>query len=126
MRGATVVAVLTTALFLVSCGQEEKPAPRAGEPGTGGATAPSPTARGGDPEKGRQIYVAHCAVCHSQDPAKDGPVGPAVKGAGPELVELRVVKGAYPSGYKPKRDSKVMPPRPDLAGSVPDLIAYLR
>ena len=126
MRGAAVVAVMTTALFLASCGQDEKPAPRADAPATGGPTASTPTVTAGDPEKGRQIYVAHCAVCHSPDPAKDGPVGPAVKGAPPELVELRVVKGTYPPGYKPKRDSKVMPPRPDLAGNVPDLVAYLR
>jgi len=41
-------------------------------------------------------------------------------------VEARVVRGEYPSGYTPKRPTKVMPPRPDLAPSVADLAAYLQ
>ena len=43
-----------------------------------------------------------------------------------DLLEARVVHATYPPGYKPKRDSKVMPPRPDLVASIPDLAAYLR
>ena len=65
-------------------------------------------------------------ACHNADPGKDGPIGPAVKGASMDLLEARVVHGTYPPGYKPKRDSKVMPPRPDLVVSIPDLTAYLR
>jgi mono/diheme cytochrome c family protein len=87
------------------------------------AAAPSPP---GDGEKGRRIYLGQCASCHNADPAKDGPVGPAVKGSALELLEARVLRAAYPAGYKPKRSSTVMPPRPDLASSLPDLAAYLR
>ena len=108
-RAALVAAAL---LCLAACGKDEAPAPAAG-------------AGAGDPERGRQVWLAQCVACHNVDPAKDGPVGPAVKGASRELVDARVVQGAYPPGYKPKRDSKVMPPRPDLAPSVPDLTAFL-
>ncbi|HEY7142019.1 MAG TPA: cytochrome c [Methylomirabilota bacterium] len=77
-------------------------------------------------ERGRQVYVAQCTSCHAADPARDGPVGPAVKGASRELLEARVLRGAYPPGYTPKRPSAVMQPLPQLAGSLDDLAAYLR
>ena len=109
-RAALVAAAL---LCLAACGKDETPAPAAG------------AGSGGDSERGRQVWLAQCVACHNVDPAKDGPVGPAVKGASRELLDARVVQGTYPPGYKPKRDSKVMPPRPDLAPSVPDLTAFL-
>ena len=128
-------------LLLSSCGQDDKPAPRAAPsgstptasaPSTPPAAAPTPpaattnAAATGDPEKGRQIYLGQCVACHNRDPGKDGPLGPAVKGSPRELVEARVLRGEYPAGYKPKRESRVMPPRPDLAPSVPDLAVFLR
>ena len=136
-RGAAAVAAAM--LLLAACGQDDKPAPGAAPPGaaapSAGAPAPTPAnppgaARGsvataGDPEKGRQVYLGQCVACHNRDPGKDGPLGPAVKGSSRELVEARVLRGEYPAGYKPKRDSRVMPPRPDLAASVPDLAVFL-
>lgn len=80
----------------------------------------------GSPEKGKQLWLGQCVACHNPDPAKDGTLGPAVKGSSPSLLEARVVRGEYPPGYTPKRPTKVMPPRPDLAPSVPDLAAYLQ
>lgn len=77
-------------------------------------------------ERGRQVYVAQCTSCHSSDPAQNGPLGPAVKGSSRELLEARLLRGAYPPGYTPKRPSAVMQPMPHLAGSVDDLAAYLR
>ena len=77
-------------------------------------------------ERGRQVYIAQCVACHSTDPTKDGPLGPAVKGASRELLEARLLRGAYPLGYTPKRPSAVMQPMPHLAGSLDDLAAYLR
>ena len=139
-------------LLLAACGQDDKPNPGATAP-SASAPAPSPappaqapqaptpqgqaspaktaegqaaTAAAGDPEKGRQVYLGQCVACHNRDPEKDGPLGPMVKGASRELLEARVLRAEYPAGYKPKRDSKVMPPRPDLAPSVPDLAVYLR
>jgi mono/diheme cytochrome c family protein len=77
-------------------------------------------------ERGRQVYVAQCSSCHAADPARDGPVGPAVKGSSRELLEARVLRGVYPPGYTPKRPTAVMQPLPQLAGSLDDLAAYLR
>ena len=70
--------------------------------------------------------MANCVACHNPDPARDGTLGPAVKGASRELIEARVVRAAYPPGYAAKRTTKVMPPRPDLAAAIGDLAAYLR
>ena len=49
-----------------------------------------------------------------------------MRGSSRELIEARVVRGAYPPGYTPKRPSAIMQPMPSLAGSVDDLAAYLR
>lgn len=123
--------------LLAGCSEEPKPAPSAtpsaGTPspsgtagGDGKATSAPGVAPKGDPAKGRQVFLAQCVACHNPDPARDGPLGPAVKGSSPELLEARVVRGTYPPSYTPKRDSTVMPARPDLAASIPDLAAYLR
>jgi len=77
-------------------------------------------------ERGRQVYLAQCTSCHASDPAQPGPLGPPVKGASPELLEARIVRGTYPPGYTPKRPSAVMQPMPNLAPSIADLAAYLR
>jgi mono/diheme cytochrome c family protein len=76
--------------------------------------------------RGRATYQANCTACHSADPARDGAVGPAVKGSSRELIEARVVHGTYPPGYAPKRATTTMVALPGLAGSVDDLAAYLR
>jgi mono/diheme cytochrome c family protein len=83
---------------------------------------------GGDAlaSRGRQIYLGQCIQCHNANPASAGPVGPAVKGASRELLEAKVLRGEYPTGYTPKRPTKVMPPQPNLAPDIPALAAYLK
>ena len=88
--------------------------------------APEKTAGAGDPNRGRAIYLSTCAACHNADPSKDGPIGPAIKGASRELLEARVLRAGYPPGYKPKRATAVMPAQPELKPSLPDLEAFLR
>ncbi len=102
-RRVRLLGVLAGALVLGACAENGTPA-----------------------EKGRQVYQAYCTSCHGSDPARDGPVGPAVKGASRELLETRVLRGTYPSGYTPKRQSSVMQPMPNLAADIPDLAAFLR
>jgi mono/diheme cytochrome c family protein len=82
----------------------------------------------GSPEgRGRQVYLAQCSTaCHNSDPSKDGPLGPAIKGSSRELLEARVLRGAYPPGYKPKRGTAIMQPMPQLASALDDLTAYLK
>ncbi|HEX2931496.1 MAG TPA: cytochrome c, partial [Candidatus Binatia bacterium] len=72
------------------------------------------------------IYVANCVACHGNDPSRDGPIGPAIKGSPKELVESRVLSTTYPPGYKPKRPTQVMPQFPFLKDEIPYLVTYLR
>jgi mono/diheme cytochrome c family protein len=85
------------------------------------------TRSGKDPavERGRAVYVANCVACHNNDPSQDGPIGPAIKGSPPELIEYRVLRTQYPPGYKPKRNTNVMPTFPYLKDEIPYLVAYL-
>jgi mono/diheme cytochrome c family protein len=76
--------------------------------------------------RGRQVYQAQCIVCHNPDPAQTGAVGPALKGSSRELIEAKVLRGSYPSGYTPKRPTAVMPPMPQLADDIPPLSEYLK
>lgn len=106
------VILLLSALMLTGC--EKKPEPRV------------ETAAGGDPNRGRALYMSNCAACHSSDPARDGPIGPAIKGSPQALIEARVLRATYPPGYTPKRKTAVMPAQPYLESSIPDLAAFLR
>lgn len=81
---------------------------------------------GGPAARGKQVYLAQCVACHNSDPSRDGPLGPALKGAPQELIEARVLRGEYPPGYKPKRSSSVMKPMPQLAPAIDDLAAFLK
>jgi mono/diheme cytochrome c family protein len=76
-------------------------------------------------QRGRDVYIANCIACHNIDPALPGPVGPEIKGSSRELIEARVLRGAYPSGYAPKRATTLMQPLPQLSGSIDDLAAFL-
>jgi mono/diheme cytochrome c family protein len=78
-----------------------------------------------DSARGRAIYVANCVACHNSDPSKEGPIGPAIAGSPPELLESRVLRVEYPPGYTPKRNTKVMPTFPFLKEEIPYLAAYL-
>jgi len=109
MRAWPVVA-LGCALMLGACAEDSEP-PLTGE---------------GDPNRGKQVYLAQCISCHNPDPSKVGPLAPAVKGASRELLEARVVRGTYPPGYRPKRESAIMQPMPQLAPAIPDLAAFLK
>ena len=91
----------------------------AGCSGQGGALSPAA-------ERGRQVYVTQCTSCHSGDPAQNGPLGPAVKGSTRELLEARLLRGAYPPGYTPKRPTAVMVPIPAVAPEIAALAEYLR
>ncbi len=122
----TRALLIGAALLLVACGSDDKGAPTTAPSTSGGRPAARTSQTAGDPTKGRQVYLGQCVACHNLDPGKDGPVGPAVRGASRELLEARVVHGTYPPGYRPKRETKVMPPRPDLVASIPDLAAYLQ
>jgi len=107
MLGRRALAVIPLAAVLASCSNQ--------------GSSLSPQA-----ERGRQVYIAQCTSCHAVDPTQNGPLGPAVKGSSRALLEARILRGAYPPGYTPKRPSAIMQPLPHLAGSLDDLAAFLR
>jgi mono/diheme cytochrome c family protein len=82
----------------------------------------------GDPlaDRGKQVYLSQCISCHAVDPGQSGAVGPAVRGASRELLDAKVLRGAYPPGYRPKRPTQVMQPQPQLASDIPALAEYLK
>ena len=94
--------------------------------GLGACSKDSDPKKDPDWERGRAVYMANCVACHNSDPSKDGPIGPANKGSSKELIEARVIGSTYPPGYKPKRQTKVMPQFPFLKSEVPYLAAFLR
>ena len=107
MRGAGLGGALLAAAHLAAgCGE------------------PAPLSAGA--ERGRQVYLAQCMSCHGPEPARDGPVGPAVRGASRELLEARILRGGYPPGYAPRRSTRIMQPQPALARDIPALADYLR
>ncbi len=111
MRGFQISFLLGIALLVGACGEAANPSKRDG---------------GGDGNRGKQVYLAQCTACHASDPAKDGPLGPAVKGSSRELLEARILRGSYPAGYTPKRSTTLMPPQPTLESDIPDLATFLR
>jgi mono/diheme cytochrome c family protein len=99
------------ALVLSGCSKESNKSPQ--------------SAKNADLERGRAVYAANCVACHNADPSKDGPIGPAIKGSSKELLEGRVLRTEYPSNYKPKRNTKIMPQFPFLKTEIPYLARYL-
>src|SRR4051812_24547681 len=71
--------------------------------------------------RGRTIYRTHCTACHNSDPSKAGAIGPEIQGASKELLEARLLKGAYPPGYKPKRPTRSMTSFPYLKDEIEPL-----
>ena len=141
--GVLILTLSLGAAISLGCSQEGSDAGAANAPAkeTAAATAPAaqptgapaappaPLPPAADPkelaEKGRQYYLSSCIACHNADPAVDGALGPAVAGASMELIEARVMRAAYPEGYTPKRDTRVMIAMPFLEKQLPALAAYL-
>ena len=76
-------------------------------------------------KRGRAVFLANCVACHSSDPSRDGPIGPAIRGSSRELLLARVLGSDYPPNYRPKRPTKIMPQFPFLKDEIPNLAAYL-
>jgi len=75
--------------------------------------------------RGKNVYMANCVACHHSNPKLMGNIGPEVWGSSLELLEARILKAEYPSGYKPKRKTKAMTPLLQLKNEIPALHAYL-
>ncbi|HLD74121.1 MAG TPA: cytochrome c [Bdellovibrionota bacterium] len=66
-------------------------------------------------QKGQVLFNTTCTVCHNSNPKLDGPIGPAISGSSFELLQLKIRKGEYPTGHKPKRETKIMTLMPQLS-----------
>jgi mono/diheme cytochrome c family protein len=77
-------------------------------------------------QRGRQVYMSNCVVCHNPDPNLPGSQGPPIAGSSRELVEDRVLHLQYPAGYKPKRTTHAMRALPYLAPKIDDITAFLQ
>lgn len=75
--------------------------------------------------RGKSVYAGNCIACHNPNPKLAGTVGPEIYGSSIELLEVILVKGTYPEGYKPKRSGAGMPVFPHLAGDIAALHAFL-
>jgi mono/diheme cytochrome c family protein len=75
--------------------------------------------------RGKGVYISNCIACHNPNPSLDGSIGPAIAGSSLDLITHRVLTRDYPAGYKPKRNSEVMPDFPQLKDAVPGIHAYL-
>lgn len=101
-----LINVSTFLLLVVSCTKGEKKPPSL-------------------EDQGRNLYATHCTACHGANPKIDGTLGPAIFGSSLELLNSRILKGDYPSGYEPKRKTKQMVALPFLKDQIPALHAYL-
>ena len=101
-----------------------------GDAGNAGEGQTAPPASGGSAPadlvtRGERIYNVNCIACHHRDPSRDGGLGPPIAGASFELLEARVLRAAYPPGYAPKSDTRLMVPLPHLEPEIEALTAFL-
>jgi mono/diheme cytochrome c family protein len=75
--------------------------------------------------RGEAIYRNVCQVCHNADPNVAGTLGPAIAGAPVELLMAKVVRGEYPDGHTPARDTAQMPVFAYLEPQIPEVAAFL-
>lgn len=56
---------------------------------------------------GKDVFELHCLGCHGEKGV--GNFGPNIQNSSEELIKLKTQEGKYPKGYKPKRDTTLMP-----------------
>lgn len=76
--------------------------------------------------EGKRLYVANCIRCHNSDPTKAGVIGPELYTTPSNVFRTKVPEGTYPSGYTPKRRSKIMPKFKGLTNKTQLLYNYIR
>jgi|DewCreStandDraft_3_1066083.scaffolds.fasta_scaffold00403_3 mono/diheme cytochrome c family protein len=64
--------------------------------GLGLVTAFAPSQERGFIEKGRRLYVRHCAACHGIDGKGNGPAAASLKTPPPDLTRLQPEGEAFP------------------------------
>ena len=75
--------------------------------------------------RGEMIYRNVCVVCHNADPNEPGVLGPPIAQATRALLEAKVLRGEYPAGHAPARDTQQMPQFAYLEPNLGDIEAYI-
>ena len=112
------VFLVLIAFGITACTSKQNEAPQA-------PLSPEAKAAADLLQRGRSIYQTQCIACHNSDPRRTGAIGPEVFGANKELLEARIIRGDYPSGYQPKRNTRSMVPLPHLKNEIDAIHAYL-
>jgi len=81
----------------------------------------------GDPAvaRGEKIYRNICVACHNADPNEAGSLGPAIAGSSRAMLEAKLLRGEYPAGYTPQRNTSQMPRFEFLEPNLDDIAAFL-
>ena len=114
LKNLIQVGPLVALLFFSSCNKEENI-----------RLSPVEVARKELSAKGKVVYIANCVVCHNINPKLPGPTGPEIYGSSVELLTARLIKLEYPKGYRPKRDTELMPSFEELEKDIPSLHSFL-
>lgn len=133
MRTRFLVLAASMMVTVYACGGDgEDAVPPGAAPGTSVAPAAGPV---GDPQIGKALYASHCASCHGERGAGDGPaaggfdpapknlVDPTVQGRPDAQLANIVLKGGPVAGLSENM--------PAFGGTlddaqVRDIVAYLR
>jgi mono/diheme cytochrome c family protein len=75
--------------------------------------------------QGKTTYMVNCISCHNPQPKLEGSIGPSNYGSSLELLRAKILHGVYPSGYKPKRDTHLMPTFDDFEKNLEGLHVFL-
>lgn len=79
-----------------------------------------------DIQEGKRVYIINCVRCHNSNPNKPGTIGPDLVTTPLEVLRTKVPTGKYPSGYAPKRRTRVMPKFPHLTNKVDQVYKYIQ
>lgn len=77
-------------------------------------------------QEGKRVYLITCAKCHNTNPHKPGSIGPDLYSTPENVFHTKVPNGTYPSGYTPKRRTKIMPRFKNLTNKVDAVYKYIR
>lgn len=113
---ASIVASVAVASFLVTACGATAPTPTTAPATRPPATTPAAGGGGGgNVQQGKALFEQKCQACHPSGGTAQG-VGPALKGASPDLVRERVTKG-----------QGQMPAFADVTSAqLEDLVAYVQ
>lgn len=81
-------------------------------------------------DQGKKAYLSNCISCHNKDPNLKGSLGPEVTNVPIEVFKHKILTGRYPiplpSGFSPRRNSKVMRPIPRVEKDIEAIHEWIK